>query len=195
MLPVKADYITTNTFVIDALNTVSIVITGNLNSNIDGNTGNLSSALSINFNITTNSPLNNIGLRARVVDDSSAFHSGIYSTSGGGAISSDSMFLVLADYDNPPAASSINDCKQTVSTFANNQDVIAYPGNVSINNGGSFQYIDNSGEGYYTCQVQQDVTDLNMTLGIVPKAGTFDPVTALDRPDNYKVEIYLDSLP
>jgi hypothetical protein len=194
MLPARADYITTNTFVIDAQHTVTIIISGNLNSTINGDTGTLTSALSINFNIATNADLCNIGLRANVVNSSASNQSAFYSTCSDAA-SSQNMNLVLADYDHPPDAASIEDCKQATSTPESNPDSIAYPGTVTIDNAGTISYQDNNSNGYFLCQVLQGTTNLTIALNTVPKSGTYDSTTAMDEPDTFKAEIYLDSLP
>lgn len=194
-LPANADYIATQTFVVDASNTITIVTSGNLNSNIDGITGQLASILNINFNITTNADVNDIRLRAMVLDDTSTKHSAFYctDTSPGTNVNMD---LVLADqFSSKVTLSSIRDCQQAVSTPVLNPHTIAYPGAVTIDHSGTVQFIPNSLEGYFSANILTGETNLNMTLGTSTKSGTFDSDTAYDSADNYLVEIYLDNIP
>lgn len=193
VLPAKADYITTNTFVVDALNTVIIITSGNLNSNIDSLNGSLSSSLNINFNIATNEALTNIKLKAYDTccpNVPSAFY-----CTGSGAVSTQNMYLVLCNCNHTVTSSAVNDCKQTTSTPANNPNVVAYPGTVTIDNSGTISYQDNGGDGYFSCEVPIGTTNLAMSLNTTPKPGTWDVTTSLDEPDSYQVEIYLDNIP
>lgn len=194
VLPAKAVYITTNSFYVNAENTIEIVISGTLTAGVDGSTGALSTGLNINFNITTNEALTDIRLRAYTVDDGANNISSFYCT-GSGAVSSQSMFLAFASADNPPTSASINNCKQASSTSTLNPNAIAYSGTVSINNSGTVSYLANGGNGYFTCEVLTGETDLNMALTTAAKSGTYDEITALDEPDPYRVEIYLDNIP
>ena len=187
----RADYITTNYFEIDNDTTVEIVISGNLTSNINAETGVLSSGLSINFNITTNEALTDIRLKATTKDDT-ATDICAFSCTGSSATSSQSMHLVFASEDHPPTALSIADCKCASSTPENNPDSIAYPGTVSIDGTGLVCFDSN---GYFTCEIPTGETNLNMSINTTPKSGTYDAQTSLDEPDVYKVEIYLDNIP
>ena len=190
----NADYITTNTFVVDVSNTVTIVTSGNLTSTIDPFTGQMSTPLHINFNITSNEDLSNINLKAYVTDSTSVKSSGFYCTDTS-EVTSQSMYLVFTDSDDEVATASINDCKQAASTPMSNPNVIAYPGTVSINNDGTIQYNQNGGDGYFSSQIKTGTTDLNMTISTTPKPGTYDFNTAEDESDTYQVEIYLDNIP
>lgn len=196
LLPASADYTTTNTFVIDADTTMAIVISGTLSSSIDGETGALSTPLNINFNITTNQADNNVILRAFVLDSTGTKQSAFYCLGSGNKIS-ETMHLVFGDYatGHNPTGASINNCKQVISTAINNSDAIAYPGIVRINNGGRIAYHANGGTGYFSSIILPGNTNLNLTLATTPKLGTYDVSTALDEPDDYKVEIYLDNIP
>lgn len=192
ILPARADYIATHTFVVDAENTITVVVSGTLDATLDGTTGSLSTPLNINFNIATNNDIGDIRLKAFVVDSTSTKNSAFYCT-GSGAVTTQPVHLVLGDYVHPPALSSINDCKQASSDPLNNSNAIAYPGTVSINNTGTVSY--NNTDGYFDVNVISGTTDLNLTLSTTPKAGTYDVDSATDQADDYKVEIYLDNIP
>lgn len=194
ILPVRADFTATQTFVVDAQNTITIVASGNLASSLDGFTGELQSPLHINFNITSNADLSDIQLKAFVTDSANVKSSGFYcaDTSVG---TSQSMYLLFIDSDDEITAEAIDDCKKAASTPINNPNVIAYPGTISINNTGTLQYVPNGGTGYFSSQIKSGTTDLNMVLGTTPKPGTYDFNVANDEPDAYIVEIYLDNIP
>jgi len=190
ILTARADTSVTNTFVVDFDTTVSIVISGNLMTTIDATSGALDSGLNINYKITTNQSLTDIRLKALVVDELNVKHNAFYSTGGGSG--SQNMYLVLASDEHKPPASSVEDCLKGTSTALNNPDAIAYPGTITINNNGLISY---NSEGYYSCEIGENITDLNMSITTSPKAGTYDSSTAMDEPDPYKVEIYLDNIP
>ena len=194
IIPAKADYITTQSFVVDVNTTITVVTSGTLNTAINGSTGELGTPLSLNFNITTNQDANSIRMHAFILDSSSTKQNAFYCTSSS-TDTSQPMYLALGDYatGHQPNSSSINDCLQATSTSSNNADTIAYPGTVSINNGGSVQYITNGN--YFDYTVKSGTTDINLTLATTPKPGTYDSASALDEPDNFEAEIYLDNIP
>lgn len=190
----KADYITTETFVVDATNTVSIAVSGTLYTTIEASHGNLGTALNIDFNIISNEDLNTVTLKTFVKDSTSVKHSAFYCT-GSTPVTSQSMFLVLANSGaNPPIAGSIADCKQNTSTATSNANAIAYPGVVTITGpaGSSITYVPNGSDGYFSTVLKAGTTDLIMSVSTVAKAGT---VSSLDTADSYQVEIYLDNIP
>lgn len=191
-LPAKADYIATHTFVVDAENTITVVVSGFLNAAIDGDTGALSSPLSINFNIATNEDLDNIRLRALVLDADSNKDGAFYCT-GTEDVASQAMHLVLGATAHPPSLVAVNNCEQAASDPLINDGVVAYPGTVSINHGGTVRY--SNADKYFNAQVKSGTSDLTLALGTTPKAGTFDSASAMDEPDDYKVEVYLDNIP
>lgn len=193
ILPAKADDIATNYFQIDAATTAQISISGNLFTTIDPLTGILSSALNINFAIATNQALSDIRLKA-LVKDSSSISTNAFYYSGATSTSSSSFYLTFVNTDVPPASTSIANCKSAISTSINNPNAIAYPGTVTISNGGTISY--NSTNGYFSCQVPAiNTTNISLSVTATPKVGTFDAITALDEAGTYKVEIYLDNLP
>ena len=194
ILPVRADFTATQTFVVNAQNTITIVASGNLASSIDGFTGELQSPLHINFNITSNADLSDIQLKAFITDYSNAKNSGFYCADTSAA-TSQSMYLLFLDSVDEIPAGSIDDCKKAVSTAINNPNVIAYPGTISINNTSTIQYVPNGGLGYFSSQIKSGTTDLSMVLSTTPKPGTYDFNVANDEPDSYTVEIYLDNIP
>ncbi len=190
----KADYITTHTFVVDSDTTITIVVSGTLNASMDGDTGTLSNALNLNFNIKSNEDSETIRMHALVLDSASTKENAFYCTDTSEGTRR-SLHLVLGDCatGHEPDSSSIADCQQEKSTAVNNSDAIAYPGTLSITNDGRVQY--NSSRGYFTCKVKSGVTDLTLALTTTPKAGTFDSASAMDEPDKYEAEIYLDNIP
>jgi len=190
--PANAAYTVTNTFVVSVSNTVSIVISGNISTTINADTGALDSGLSINYRINSNEDLSNIRLRALVLDDTSTKRSAFDATSVSN-VSSKSINLVLGSFEHPPTLSSINDCKLASPSSLANPDAIAYPGTVFINNGGRISY--NTSDGFFSCNVKKNTTDLHMSLTTTPKSGTYDSATAMDGPDSFQVEIYLDNIP
>lgn len=194
-LPAKADTILTQEFIIDADTTMEVVISGTLNSNIAGLTGVMDTALNINFNITTNEAVNNMYLRATVKDENSNVHSAFYCTNTS-LSTSQSVCLIFSEEDFlDVTADSIANCKEASSITSDNPCTIAYPATVTISSGGTIQYVPNSGEGYFNLNVPIGESDLNMTLGTSPKAGTYDAYLANDCADDYEVTIYLDNIP
>lgn len=195
VLPANADTIITEDFVIDADTTMRVVISGTLNSTISGLTGVMNTALNINFNISTNEAVRDMTLNAVVTDQDGYSHSAFYCTNSS-LTTSQTVCLVFSEEDfSDVTADTINNCKCASSSVESNPCTIAYPATVSITTGGTIEYIPNSGEGYFNVCVPIGVTDLNMTLGTSPKAGTYDASVANDCSDNYEVTIYLDNIP
>lgn len=192
ILPARADYIATHTFVVDAENTITVIVSGTLSTAIDAETGSLGTGLNINFNIATNEDLENIRLKALVLASCSTKICAFCATDESG-VCSKSVTLIMCNCVNMPDILSINDCKLPSPTSINNQNAIAYPGLVSINNDGNLSYSESNG--YFSCAVKTGTTDLNITLNTSPKPGTFDAETAMDSDDNYEVEIFLDNIP
>lgn len=188
-LPVCADATAINTFIVNADATVSIVTSGILTTSINAENGELGNALNINYKITANKAMQDVRFKAIVLDNNNKEHSA-FCYNGGGS-SNQNIYLVFASSNHPPEESSINDCKQPSSTPLNNPDSIAYPGVININNNGSLSY---NSDGYFSCEIGEYTTDLNMSLTTIPKPGTYDATTAMDEPDSYKVEIYLDNI-
>ncbi len=191
-LPAKADYIATETFVVNVSNTVTVVVSGTLSSPIDSSSGNLGNALNINFNIATNEDLENIHLKALVTDSNSIKQSAFAATDAS-EVSSKNINLVFGSNVESPTLAAINDCKLVTSTPANNPCAIAYPGTISINNNGQLSY--STSNGYFSCAVRSGTSDLHMALTTTAKAGTFDSVSSLDEAGLYLVEIFLDNIP
>lgn len=189
VFPAYADSTAINTFIVNADATVSIITSGILTTNINAETGELGTGLSINYKITANKAMQDVRLRAVVLDNNQKEHSAF--CPNGGGTSNQNVYLVFASSDHPPEESSINDCKQSGSTPLNNPDSIAYPGTININNNGSLNY---NNDGYFSCEIGEYTTDLTMSLATIPKPGTYDATTAMDEPDSYKVEIYLDNI-
>ena len=187
----NADYITTNTFVVNIQNTVAVANSGNLNSGINPFTGEMSTPINIDFNITTNEDIKDINLNAYVLDSTGTKHSAFCDTSPG-ISSNQKMCLTFANSVHLPEASSINNCHGTSCSSIENPNAISYPGIININNNGTLEY--NSG-GHYVAQVNSGVTDLRISVATTPKSGTYDFNTAQDISDTYQVEIYLDNLP
>lgn len=179
--------ISTHTFEIDVDNTVTIVTSGNLSSILNTSTGVLNTGLNINYNITTNQALSDIGLRALIRSDSST-ESSFYCDNSGSS-SSQALHLVFTNNDNLPTVSAINDCKQASSTAVNNANAIAYPGTLTISRAGSFSY---KSSGYFACQIPSGKSSVNMSITTTPKSGTY---STLDAQGVYQVEIYLDNIP
>ena len=150
ILPAKADFIATQDFYVDADTTITIVVSGDLTTSINGNSGHLGTPLNINFNISSNEAANDIRMRAMITDASAVQHSAFYCTNTS-AVTSQSMFLIMAEKD--IEAPSILNCKNGASTVENNPCAIAYPGTVSItNNGSTVQYVENGGDGYFSAR-------------------------------------------
>lgn len=195
ILPAKADSIATQEFTIDSDKTLEVTTSGTLHSNIAGFTGVMDTALNINFNMITNEAISNINFKAEITDMNSNTHSAFYCTDTSQA-TSQSMYLVFSEENsNEVTTAGIADCKNTSSAIANNPCLIAYSGVVSINNAGTVQYVDNTGEGYFNVNVPAGTTNLNMTLSTSPKVGTYDAYSANDPSGNYVVTIYLDNIP
>jgi len=192
VMPAKADYITTQTFYVDADTTISVVISGTLNTIITGALGDMSTPMNINFNISTNEELPNIRLKAEVIGSLNETKTAFCCTDVG-EVSSQAMALVLANGLHKPMACCIGNCMTGACTTMENANAIAYPGTVSINNSGTIHY--NSTNGYFDAKVKTGTSDLTLALNASPKSGTYDIDTAQDEPDNYVVEIYLDNLP
>lgn len=189
ILPVNADSTTINTFVVNSASTVSIVTSGILTTSINAETGELGTALNINYKITSNKPMHDIRLRALVYDSNEKAHSAFCYRNG--CANYQNVYLIFASSNHPPEESAINDCRQPASTPLQNPDAIAYPGTIMINNYGAINY---NNDGYFSCDLRDYTTDLNMQLMTTPKPGTYDSSTAMDEPDSYKVEIYLDNI-
>lgn len=193
--PAKADYITTQTFIINASSTITVVISGTLTTTIAGDTGNLGTALNINFNVLSNDIYNSATLKAYVLDSTGTKYSAFYGTDVGN-VQSLNMFLVMANDTYRPTLAAINDCKSATSSAINNANAIAYSGTVTIDDNARVRYNSNSGNDYFSLQFKANTsTNLNLTLSTTPKSGTFDNVTSLDEPGPYIVEIYMDNLP
>lgn len=195
MLPTKADLSATQTFVVDADNTITIVTTGNLTSSIDGFTGQMSTPLWINFNITTNEDVNDIRLKAMVVDSVSTKHSAFGCTETG-TVTTENAYLIFGEENTSGITfESIQNCKDGTSTAELNPCTIAYPATITIDQNGTLQFMSNGSEGYFSANILTGTTNINMTLGTAIKPGTFDSDSAYDCADNYQVEIYLDNIP
>lgn len=194
LLPSKADVLATQTFQINADTTMTVNTAGIFSSTITGTYGLMSTPLNINFNIATNQDVNDVRLKAIVVDALGGRHSAL--TCGSGAEqTSQSVEVVLANELHQPSAESITACKKPTCISTENPDAIAYPGTVTINNNGTIQYKTASDDDYINAKIKAGTTDINLTLLASPKEGTYSSTTALDQPDNYKVEVYLDNIP
>ena len=192
-IPVNASSVFTNTFVVQSSSAVTIDITGNFNADISGE-GILSAPLTVNFNVNSNEALSDVRLHAQVTNSSDSTMSAFYCTNNT-PTTSESAHLVLANSENKPTDLSISNCKQPSSTHADNPNAIAYPATVTIDNGGQVQFVDNSGNGYFSCSLNSGVTNINMALGTNFKPGTYSRESLKDSNDTYKVEIFLDNVP
>lgn len=193
--PAKADYITTQTFVINAAASIIVNISGNLTSGISAEDGTLGNSLSINFNVLSNTAYNNATLRAFVVDSANVKHSA-FSGTDHGYVQSESVFVTMANTDDKPNATSINSCKSDASLSTDNPNTITYSGTVTIDGNGKLRYRNSTDNDYVELRfVANQSTNLALTLNRAPKAGTFDAETSLDEPGPYQVEIYMDNLP
>ncbi|OLA94427.1 MAG: hypothetical protein BHW64_03850 [Candidatus Melainabacteria bacterium LEY3_CP_29_8] len=67
----QADTIAVNNLLVEVTPSVSVDISGNFTTNIDPDSGNLGSNLSINFLVASNESINNIQLKAIVNDSNS----------------------------------------------------------------------------------------------------------------------------
>lgn len=191
-LQANADTTATQTFIVDAENTVTVNVTGNMASSLNVDTGELTTPISINFNIESNADLSNIQLKAFATDSSSnkdlAFHCTTTTSS-----SSLPIDLTFSNNTHLPTSTSIASCCCDSSMVKDNPDSIAYSGNVTIDNNGALNYIKDSG--YINANLTSGTTNLNLTLNTAVKSGTYDSTTGLDEEGDYKVEIYLDNIP
>jgi len=192
--PANADVIATNTFYVDADTTMTVITSGTLNAVISGETGQLSTPLNINFNISTNQDYDNIRLKAHTATSTSTNCCCCCTTTTGEA-PSHTFLLALGNETHLASSIGINDCLCSSPQCDLNPNVIAYPGVVSISNGGTIEPQSSGEDHYMNCKVKAGVSDLNLTLSTTPKPGTYDVNSAQDEPDNYVVEVYLDNLP
>ena len=194
ILPANADTFATQIFTVNTTNTVAITPSGNFSTTILGMSGALSTPLSVNFNIVANEDVNGITLKALVTNSTGGKYSGFYCTDSS-VVTSQSAYMVLIDTDDTTDGSSLANCKQSVSTAILNPGAIAYPATVAITNGGTIQYQDNGGNGYFLTTIKSGTTNLSMSLSTTPKVGTYDIASSLDEDDMYMVEVYLDDIP
>lgn len=192
--PVFADTMETNSVVVYSSATVTVEESGVHSATIDPDTGALSSSLSLDFAITANSDINNVLVRSVISDADLSQHSA-FTTPSVSTSTSQCFCFVFTNDDCKPEVSSINNCKLSSCSASSNPDSIAYQGTITINNSGSISFVPNSGEGYFSCEVKEGSTNLNLQISTTPKPGTYDLLTALDEPGDYQVTIYLDNLP
>ncbi len=191
-----ADFIATQTFTTQANDTVQIDSSGQRTATIDGMTGNLGGNLSVNFKITSNVAIGDLRLRAEVDNNASTTESAFTSS----AASSGTNLPVTLIFANTtggyiPSHSSIINCKGGSSTCTENPESIAYNGTVTVDNSGVLNYIDNSGNGYFTANIGANVTNLSLNLGTTVKPGTYNISTALDTLGTYQTRVYIDNIP
>lgn len=191
----QADTIAVNNLLVEVTPTVSVDISGNFTTNIDPDSGNLGSNLSINFLVASNESINNIQLKALVNDSNNVAYSAFASNHSG--ISSHSeYYIVLANNTYPPSASAINDCKLSNSNSLNNEEAIAYMGSLNIDNSGTVEYqTDGNNQAFYNCSVNEGNTNISLNISPTPKPGTYDSQTALDGNNTFEVLVYLDNIP
>lgn len=193
--PARADYIATQTFVIDANSTISVNMSGNLSSAINADKGTLANGLNINFSFLSNTNYNNATLKAFVVDSSNVKHSA-FSGIDHGYTQSENVYIEMTNDTSRPTPDAVIDCKSTTSSYLNNANVIAYPGTVTIDGNGKLRYRNNGDSDFLELQfVANETTNVSLSLSTDPKPGTFDVETSLDEPGPYLVEIYVDNLP
>lgn len=183
--PVRADTTGVINFLTYVIGSITFDVTGTLTTSIDASSGALGTGLNINYQMTSNNAVNNLQLKAVVLNSTGAKVNGFYSIGG------TSMFLVLGNTSAPPTAAAISNCQQASSTSTLNPNAIAYSGTITIDNSGTISY--NAG-GYYNFGIRRNTTNLNMSIITTPKPGTFDSTTALDEPGPYTVEIYIDNI-
>lgn len=190
------DFIATQTFTTQINDTIGIEFTGHQSATIDGITGNLGSNLAVNFKITSNVAIGDLRLRAEVDNNASATESAF--TSSGASIGNNlPVTLILANTNGvyKPTHESIINCKGGSCACTQNPESIAYSGTVNIDNNGLLNYIDNSGNGYFTANIGTNVTNLSLDLGTTVKPGTYNISTALDTLGTYQARIYIDNIP
>lgn len=190
--PALASTSATQTFIFDVSNSVTVNVTGNMTSTVNTETGDLTSPLNINFNIVSNSALNNIQLKALVTDSSSNSDNAIYCTDTSTA-STLPLSLVFANTTYIPTVASIDNCEIAASTYSDNPNAIAYSGTVNVDNSGTLQY--NSTGGYLNATLNSGTSNINLALSTSAKAGTYDITNYTDEAGDYKVEVYLDNIP
>src|SRR5574344_1419207 len=188
---VFADTSTTQTFIVDASTSIQVTESGDLTSSINSTTGNLNSALNINFNIVSNSNLSNIQMKAFVTDSSGNLDNAFYCTSTSASTSIPTC-LILANTNVTPTQSAISNCECSASTTTENVNAIAYSGTVSIDNNGSLIY--NTDGGYFNATINSGTSNLNLVINTTVKSGTFDTTNIEDENGSYKAEIYLDNI-
>jgi hypothetical protein len=195
MTPAKADYIATHNFEIDVDTTMTVVVSGTMNTNITGANGTMGTPLNINFNIATNQDVNGITLKAMVTDSTESKLCACCGCETSGPASSLTTTYILANDTHKPMAGCVENCKTGSCTSMENENTIAYPATITINNEGTVQKVVDAERCYFSADVKSGVTDLNLTLSPTPKVGTYDIATAQDEPDNYVLEVFLDNIP
>lgn len=185
-LPAFADTTATSTIATYVIGTITFDVKGVLTTTIDGTSGTLGNSLNINYAMTTNTNTNSLRLHAVVLNSSGSKINSIYS------LGVPSLYLVFGNTDFPPTTAAISNCQQATSTATLNANAIAFPGTVTIDNGGNLSY---SASGYYSFNIKKNTSNLNLTISTTPKTGTFDSATSLDEVGPYKVELYIDNIP
>ena len=191
-----ADFIATQTFTTQANDTVQIDSSGQQTSTIDGMTGNLGSNLSVNFKITSNVAIGDLRVRAEI-DNSNGSIESAFTSSAASSGTNLPVTLILANTTGGyiPSHDSIINCKGGSCACTDNPESIAYNGTVTVDNSGVLNYIDNSGNGYFTANIGTNVTNLSLDLGTTVKPGTYNISTALDTLGTYQARVYIDNIP
>ena len=196
IVPAKADYIATQTFEIDVDTTMTVVISGNQNTAINGLTGTLGSPLDINFNISTNQDISGIKVKTFVQNASLTKSCACVCNTPGLAVETSIPFQIMLGNDtHMPTVGAVDNCEDEAPTSMLNGNVIAYPATISINNGGTLQFQDLGDESFFSTEVKTGTTDINLALSGSPCTGTYDVVTGQDEADNYVLEVFLDNIP
>jgi hypothetical protein len=55
--------------------------------------------------------------------------------------------------------------------------------------------VDDPTESYFTANIGTNVTNINLNLGAISRAGTYDINTAYDILGSYQAIVYLDNIP
>lgn len=202
LAPVEAhDVIATQIFTTEANDTIEVVQSGHTSATINGMTGALGNSLSVRFAVTSNVAISNLKIRALVetynVGSVGGFRSS--ATSNGNNLP---VTLVLGNTNTSyqPCNCCVHDAMgiptPCVATgLYTNTNAIAYTGDITIDNGGTLSYVDDSVESYFLANLNTDTTNIDIDLGVTARSGTYDINEAWDTLGTYVTTIYLDNIP
>lgn len=191
---------TVHNFIITGGYTMDIETTGTWNTTMDPDTGDLNAALDLNFAIVTNdpNPITMMDLIACTENDLGTQSDALKSSDFTPGLTNTMCMTAFGCTTERPTDASVQDCCSAVPTVLNNPDCTCYMGTLTIDNGGSFTYVEGADRHFDITidpTVQGDPTNLHLTLGTPCCAGCYNDVVANDVYGDYEVEVLLTGIP